>query len=1199
MNKSVLRIIFLSCLLSFSSLMAQQLSEQTMKVFTGLHTGNRIGISFHDDGLIAGNTPGVDIRGEWPYGTGENYIGDCVPLIGVEFTDIMNRVAHSVAISHGPRNGQGSSNTHPKFRYYWGWQPRPGFRNNESESIAMSHLPASWPKGGWWNDGLNIANNWVDSKGNTQWYGYFGRGIINADQESLFEADDQWDDKYNFFDNDQTQVRFLPDANNPQRHGMGLSMRVRGFQWSSFLAEDALFWLYDIRNEGTTVYRKADFGTTVGTLAGGDGDSQDDLADFDPDDWITYSYDSPPGLGNRGQKVGYVGYAFLESPGNPYDGIDNDNDSKLGTAPRFTRADFDSNGVVYNAGENVVLIDPVTYERSLHAVKAPVDTVYSLGQQFIIVPGVTKFREGWTARRIGAVAYPHATAHDGIDNDLDGLIDENQTVHYLERFVNGAPVLQKAVSYKDYRNNIGIEDKLIDEKRDNAIDEDGDWTAEYDDVGIDGLGPQDFGYPGPDKGENNGIPDQGEPNFGRTDPDESDQIGLTSFNFFSQALSPDLSDDELVWERMTPGRFDVIPPQPQDGDFIYASGYFPLMPANGDAERKERFSVSLLFGEDYNDIVSNKQIVQQIYNAGYKFPQPPLKPTVTATQEDGKVVLYWDGKPSESSVDFITKKKDFQGYKIYRATEFSFQDSKTITNGMGYLMFDKPIAQYDLDDSIKGFFYPSGRLFEQVGGVSYYLGSNTGIVNKFVDSTVQKGVTYYYAVCAYDAGDEAMSIFPSEDPKFIRRASNGAIITDLNTAYITPGARPVGYKDAKRSDLIKSDNFIGSGDVEVEILDDARIKSGYTYKIAFKDTGLSDQTSTWSLIDMQTPDTVYIPETRETIVVKPNETISIPSGVDTILVGGEPLAVTGSSYTATYHKLITDEDTFLGNTPIRDGFRLQIYNNNNISVDTNNTRTGWFGDLNKARKYDFKPYTHPSQPRYNGVVRANDYQIEFSTDSTFSVQDTTMSPRKVIPPAKTNFRIKNLTTGEYIDYAYQESGTLTKTYTIFFKERFNGKYARTWRTDIFSTQAGEVLPKTGVLKLSTLKPFNQKDTITFKMEGAKIDNAVAKSSMDMINVVPNPYIVTHVGEARLLSTQTSGRGEREVRFTHIPPGSKISIFTVRGELIKTLKHDNLFVGDVYWNLRTEENLDVAFGVYVYVVESPGIGSKIGKLALIK
>ena len=139
----------------------------------------------------------------------------------------------------------------------------------------------------------------------------------------------------------------------------------------------------------------------------------------------------------------------------------------------------------------------------------------------------------------------------------------------------------------------------------------------------------------------------------------------------------------------------------------------------------------------------------------------------------------------------------------------------------------------------------------------------------------------------------------------------------------------------------------------------------------------------------------------------------------------------------------------------------------------------------------------------------------------------------------------------------------------------------------------------GVLNLSTKKPFNRNDFYTFGTFASKITSEKAKNELDLIKVVPNPYVVTHEGESRLLSTQTSGRGEREIRFTHIPPGTKISIFTVRGELIRTLTHDNLFVGDVYWNLRTEENLDVAYGVYIFVAETPDAGSKIGKFALIK
>ena len=119
------------------------------------------------------------------------------------------------------------------------------------------------------------------------------------------------------------------------------------------------------------------------------------------------------------------------------------------------------------------------------------------------------------------------------------------------------------------------------------------------------------------------------------------------------------------------------------------------------------------------------------------------------------------------------------------------------------------------------------------------------------------------------------------------------------------------------------------------------------------------------------------------------------------------------------------------------------------------------------------------------------------------------------------------------------------------------------------------------------------------MVGASIDNSQAQDQLSKIKVVPNPYVVTHAGEQRLLSSQTSGRGEREVRFTYVPPGSKISIFTVRGDLVRTLYANDLYVGDVYWNLRSDENIEVAYGVYVYVIDAPDIGTTMGKLALIK
>lgn len=1179
--------LFIILFLLFGVTLVAQRSDPTLLTI-GYHTGNRVGITFYNDGQIAGINTGIDIRGEWPLGSGENYIGDCIPLIGVEFINNRNNTdtLQSVVISRGPRRGQFEEKS-PVDGHFWGWNPVPGFRNPNEKGVAMSHLPKTWPIEGW-ND--PIAKFWKDETGTTEWFGYFGRGIQNADQESFFEADDQWDDEFN--------GNFKPDTTDLTRNGMALRMRQRGFQWSSFLAEDALFWLYEINNDGTTVYRKADFGTTVGTLAGGDGDSQDDLGFFDIKDWITYSWDSD-GIGNRGQKVGYVGYAFLESPGNSFDGIDNDDDSKS-SSPRFVQSDFDS--VIYIAGDQVVLINESTnpqglriYERSLHTVKSTTDTVFSLGVRFIIEPGVTSFREGNATPLIlngRQVWIPDPSANDAIDNDLDGLVDENQATHFETRNSRVPPL--PGVSYKNYITGAGVSDLLIDERRDNDIDEDGDWDPQFDDIGQDGLGPEDRGYPGPDLGEGDGIPTQGEPNFGKTDPDESDQIGLTGFNFFELQSAPDLSKDSKLWERMTPGRFDVVPPTPQDGDFIYSSGYFPLFP-----KVPERFSVALLFGENSADVVNNKEIVQQIYNAGYAFPQAPIKPKITLTHNDGKVVIYWDGEVTESSRDFVTKQQDFEGYKIYRSTDANFRDARTITNALGVLSFDKPIAQYDLADEYSGFFIPSPDLLEAYGGTTFYFGENTGIINRFIDSTVIPGITYYYAVCAFDRGDGTPDIFPEENSKFIFRSNTGEVILDDNTGVITPGRRPAGYSNAILEILEKSENFFGTGDAAIEVIDESQVKNGFNYQVVFEDTGLTDVTANWSLLDLQTPDTVFVPIANQTYIVNPNDSIPLPAGTDTVIVNGSKVAVTGSYYKADYQILVEKSDVFAGETPVRQGFRVQLYNDE-IFVDT--SKTGFSDDIPSDPPPRFTVYRFAlANPKYNGYDVPNDYVIEFyDTIVDTSVVDTVGSGQSGIIPAKeANFKVKNLTKNKYIDFAYAIFGDISTTHSIWFKEIIQGRYLRTWRVDILYNPLNAPLETAGTFNIGTFKPFSQNDSFLFTMKGASLDKDLAKEQLDKIKVVPNPYVVTHAGEQRLLSTQTSGRGEREIRFTYVPPGSKISIFTVRGELVKTLYTEDLFIGDVYWNLRSEENIDVAFGVYVYVVDAPNIGTKIGKFALIK
>jgi hypothetical protein len=138
------------------------------------------------------------------------------------------------------------------------------------------------------------------------------------------------------------------------------------------------------------------------------------------------------------------------------------------------------------------------------------------------------------------------------------------------------------------------------------------------------------------------------------------------------------------------------------------------------------------------------------------------------------------------------------------------------------------------------------------------------------------------------------------------------------------------------------------------------------------------------------------------------------------------------------------------------------------------------------------------------------------------------------------------------------------------------------------------------ISVITYKPFASGDMYRFSTRESRIDETSARESLADVRVVPNPYVAAASWEAPLPPTITSGRGERRVDFINLPRGAVVRVYTSRGELVRELVHDGVMErGTVQWDLRTRENLDVAYGVYFYHVDAPGVGETTGKLAIIK
>ncbi|HEY9167609.1 MAG TPA: hypothetical protein VIS48_15755 [Candidatus Kryptonia bacterium] len=998
----------------------------------GTMVGNRINTLYYNYGEIGfwQFFPSI----EWPAGSGHNYLDGTAVLIGARVTTPSGlRITPLVSAYRE----QYSSD--PVTGVPWGLEPVPGYANPSGTSPAVdangnynNSLPPVWPPA------LGLDPSW-----NGKWYGYFGKGVSNADFETFFVMDDAGDKKFTL-----PPFNYYPLASDSSRGGLGLRVEVRGFQWSHVLAEDVIFWHYDIVNISDHTYDSTAFGFYADPGVGGASSTEPaNSAYYNTSLNVAYTW-APSGLGNPGNwKTGYLGFAYLESPGNPF---------------------------------------------------------------------------------------------DGVDNDRDGMIDERRDDN-IDNNHNWVP-------YTDLNGN-------------------GKWDLNEplnDDVGADGLGPWDLDYTGPDIGEGDGLPTHGEPHFDATDKDESDQIGLTAVTLGTLADKGPTGmwpkNDNVMWKSMNNGFVDTSVAN-TNIQMVFASGPFIL----GKGLR-ERFSMALIMGNDLNQVLQHKGTVQQIYNANYNFSKPPYKPIVHAVAGDRKVFLYWDNRAEQFRDSFLGfqsddprqgYKKTFEGYTVYRSEDAQFEDDKLITDSQGEPVYWKPIAQFDIVDTIMGP-DPIG-----INGARFWRGSNTGLQHSYVDTTVENGKTYYYAVCSYSEGDSAYTtvagvvtgLQPTECSKIITQDYSGTItFVDQNCAVVVPNASVAGYIPPQIvGNTNKVASGIGTGSISSQVLDPSAIIQGAQYKIIFSAQGTlpTYRTTSYSVCRINN-----------------GSVDTLESNVDATVFGG-------SIFSAPF-----------------DGMVFSFRNDTTVSVD--DSLTGWYGSRSNL---NLSVIRYPS-----GIAWPSDFEMAFFDQPV----DTVLSSTGTMP---VNYIITDLNSGEkmksvVVDNDLSSSLTLGDD-IIMTKSLVAGKPdSKLWEIHYQgppNPAIPPVYPKSGdKFIIHTDRPFANGDYFAFSTKAMSVSNTVASHDLSKISVVPNPYISTASWEPR--SLYPTGRGAREIDFINLPAKCTIRIYTMSGALVKTLykNESNLNSGGaITWDLVSDDGMDIAYGVYIFHVDAPGIGNFIGKFAVIK
>jgi len=238
-----------------------------------------------------------------------------------------------------------------------------------------------------------------------------------------------------------------------------------------------------------------------------------------------------------------------------------------------------------------------------------------------------------------------------------------------------------------------------------------------------------------------------------------------------------------------------------------------------------------------------------------------------------------------------------------------------------------------------------------------------------------------------------------------------------------------------------------------------------------------------------------------------------------------------------------------------------------------------------------------------------DFEVRFSD----GVVDTSTSGLFFGAPAAkpTNFTVWNLTEdakAQFLFYDPDGDGLYSVGDRIIIvygdslgKRAIPGNYRTTWAVEMFldSLAGSLVLPGADdVLTIATTKPFRSEEAFQFVMRAPAVNTEQAKSDLDKVAVVPNPYVGAASWEPPNLFQ--SGRGERRVFFINLPAQCTIRIFTVRGYLVQTIIHDAPSDnGQESWDLVSKDGMDISFGVYIFHIEAPGIGEKVDRFAIIK
>ncbi len=619
-----------------------------------------------------------------------------------------------------------------------------------------------------------------------------------------------------------------------------------------------------------------------------------------------------------------------------------------------------------------------------------------------------------------------------------------------------------------------------------------------------------------------------------------------------------------------------------DRRYMMSAGPFTMAP--GDTQEVVAAVIVAQGANPLNSITALKSAdvaAQAVFDLNFDIPSPPPSPSVFLRGTDGAVDMTWGTEPLgfvDSNV-VLNQKFPFEGFNLYQGESATGPWHKFATFDLADDEYGAALIYGDVVDAAAG---GSQRIIIQKGSNSGLTFHQTVTNSQITGVSLKNNQPYYFAVTAYSYDVLNVSEFNDPGGNFL-----GYITESLESPIVPYEVKPFTFAGVFADTAIHVGN--SDGNVVIEYLFPDQI-TGHDYEVTF------NEDDTWNLIDKTLNQTVLADQDNQ----RP--------GYQFPVVDGFMIRVMGPSRGA---KSVAEVHNATGPVSPPD----------NVNYSRNST-SEWFMDPLGDHSLGRYSWSYPS---------LDDYEIRFVEGATENCFDW-FGPAGdqdygVVNPFKVPVELWNIGSGTPDDeirrpprsFMLLDDGTTVGEFDwgdgIYFHEipygdvNWNdpndnaGNYdpeTLLWsyrRCRFFPLDAENPVgsyPAAGtVVRITTNKANTSDDRFTFKSQLPNEGNGTFIAyNLDNIKTVPNPYYAYYPEEI--------DQFDRIVKFINLPPQTKmtIKIYNIAGDLLRTLERDGASVDPEFsWDLKTASGLWVASGIYIWVIEADGLGTKFGKMAI--